>query len=250
MPLIDIAGQRIEVETIGGASGRPALLLLHEGLGSVALWRDFPKKLAAATGCTVATYSRAGYGRSGARQEPYRTDYMHREALQTLPRLIAALGLGAPVLVGHSDGASIAIIHAGAGHRVRGLILEAPHVFVEQISLDAIAAAKKAYETGDLKQRLARYHGDVESAFRGWNDAWLAPEFRAWNIEASLPGISCPVQVIQGSADPYGSLAHADAIARGVRGPCERVVLACGHAPHREAAAATLASMTEFIGRL
>ena len=250
MALLDISGRRIEVETIAGASERPALLLLHEGLGSVAMWRDFPQKLAAATRCAVTVYSRAGYGRSGPRDGTYGADYMHREALEILPQLIATLGLAAPVLVGHSDGASIALIHAGAGHRVRGLVLEAPHVFVEQISLDAIAAARTAYASGDLKRRLARYHEDVESAFRGWNDAWLAPEFRFWNIEAWLLGISCPVQLIQGNADPYGSLAQLDAIERGIAGPCERVVLDCGHAPHREAEASTLAAMTDFIGRL
>src|SRR5712691_4848017 len=199
MPFINVMDQRLEYE-LSPARDEAAstLVLLHEGLGSLALWRDFPARLAAATGSATLAYSRLGYGRSDALSAPRRVDYMHEEALETLPALREALAIADPILVGHSDGASIALIHAGAGRwPVRGLILEAPHVFVEDVTVASIAAAKEAYRTTDLRTRLARYHGDVDGAFRGWNDIWLDPAFRAWNIEASLPNIECPTLVIQ-----------------------------------------------------
>jgi pimeloyl-ACP methyl ester carboxylesterase len=176
---------------------------------------------------------------------------MDREALEILPALRAALGLAAPILVGHSDGASIALIHAAAATwPVAGLILEAPHVFVEALSLRSIAEARTAYDSGGLKTRLVRYHEDVETAFRGWNDAWLSPGFRDWTIAGRLPAIRCPTLLIQGADDPYGTLAQLDAIERGVAGPCERLVLPrCGHTPHREQEPATLAAMTRFVTR-
>jgi pimeloyl-ACP methyl ester carboxylesterase len=253
MGFATILGRRIEVARIAGTRpGAPTLVLLHEGLGSVAMWRDFPAKLAAATGCPAVAYSRYGYGRSEALARPHAADYMHREALEALPALRAALGLEHVILVGHSDGASIALVHAGARRwPVRALVVEAPHVFCEDLSLASIRAAKEAYQQGDLRQRLARFHDDVDSAFFGWNDAWLLPEFRRWNIEEYLPGISCPLLAIQGADDAYGTLAQLDAIERQVAGPFERLVLPqCGHSPHREQEAATLAAMTDFITRV
>jgi pimeloyl-ACP methyl ester carboxylesterase len=252
MPFLTAGGHRLEYERIDGARERPALILLHEGLGSIALWRDFPTKLAQAAGCPAVVYSRWGYGRSDALDGPRSVDYMHREALDTLPELRAQLGLDDAILVGHSDGASIALIHAGSGRwPVRGLMLEAPHVFVEDVSITSIAAARTAYETTDLRRRLARYHADVDGAFRGWNDIWLDADFRAWNIEEYLPGVRCPVLAIQGADDEYGTLKQLDAIERGVAGPFERLVLPeCKHSPHRDQEDAALAALMRFIVRL
>lgn len=245
---VEAGGHRLEIKRIEGSAGMPTLIFLHEGLGSLAMWRDFPDRVAAATGAPVLIYSRYGYGKSDALAGARAVEYMHHEALEVLPPLRGALGLDDVVLLGHSDGASIALIHAGAGRwPVRGLILEAPHVFVEDISIASIAAAKRAYETTDLPQRLGRYHDDVDSAFWGWNRIWLDPAFRAWNIEHFLPGVRCPTLAIQGAGDEYGTKAQLDAIARGVAGPFEQVVLAeCGHAPHRDQPAATLATMARW----
>ncbi len=253
MPDLVSGGHRIHYEQIAGTRAEaPTLVFLHEGLGSAALWRDFPAKLAARTGCPAVTYSRYGYGKSDPISAPRGVDYMHVEALEALPDLRSQLGLDNTILVGHSDGASIALIHAGAGRwPVRGLILEAPHVFVEEVSLASIAEAKTAYATTDLRQRLARYHDDPDSAFRGWNDIWLDPAFRAWNIESALPGVTCPVLAIQGADDEYGSLAQIAAIERGIAGPFERLVLAsCKHSPHRDQEAAVLDAMAGFIERV
>jgi pimeloyl-ACP methyl ester carboxylesterase len=245
---IEAGGRRLEVKRIGGAAALPTLVFLHEGLGSVAAWRDFPETLAAETGAPALVYSRHGYGKSAPLTAPRTVDYMHREALETLPELRDRLGIGEVVLVGHSDGASIALIHAGAGQwPVRGLILEAPHVFVEDISIAGVAAAQQAFDAGDLAKRLARYHDDAEGAFQGWSRGWLDPAFRDWNIEAYLPGVRCPVLAIQGAADEYGTVAQLDALARGLGGPFERLLLPnCGHTPHRDRKAATLAAMTRW----
>jgi pimeloyl-ACP methyl ester carboxylesterase len=252
MPFLTAGGHRLEYERIGGEAGAPTLILLHEGLGSLALWRDFPAKLAQATGCPAVVYSRHGYGRSDPLGGPRGVDYMHREALATLPELRAALGLDDAILVGHSDGASIALIHAGSGRwPVRAVLLEAPHAFVEDVSVASIAAARTAYDTTDLRERLARYHGDVDGAFRGWNDIWLHADFRAWNIEDVLPGVRCPVLAIQGADDEYGTLAQVDAVERGVAGRFERLVLPdCKHSPHRDQEQATLAAMARFIAQV
>jgi pimeloyl-ACP methyl ester carboxylesterase len=173
---------------------------------------------------------------------------MHDEALIVLPALLAELGIVRPLLVGHSDGASIAIIHAGSGHPVAGLVLIAPHVFVEEMGIEGIAAARVAFHDGDLRARLDRHHDNVDATFRGWNDIWLAPEFRAWNIEAYLPAISAPVLVVQGDRDQYGSMAQVDAIERRVAGPFERMVVAgAGHAPHHEAGADVVAAIRRFV---
>jgi pimeloyl-ACP methyl ester carboxylesterase len=252
LPFIDAGGHRLEYQQTAGDPGAPTLIFLHEGLGSVALWRDFPAKLAHVSGAPAVVYSRLGYGDSDRLAAPRAVDYMHREAQETLPELRATLGLEDVILIGHSDGASIALIHAGSGHwPVRALILEAPHVFVEAISVDSIAAARDAYAATDLRRRLQRYHGDVDGAFRGWNDIWLDPAFRDWNIEASLPGVSCPVLAMQGADDEYGTLAQLDAIERGVAGPFERLVLAhCKHSPHRDQEEKALAAMSGFIARM
>jgi pimeloyl-ACP methyl ester carboxylesterase len=253
MPFITIGGHRLEYERIAGTrSGVPTLVFLHEGLGSLALWKDFPAEVSTRTGAPALVYSRYGYGNSDPIAAPRRVDFMHEEALESLPALLGALGIENPILIGHSDGASIALIHAGTGRwPVRGLILEAPHVFVEELTVKSIAAARDLYRTTDLKQRLERYHADPESAFWGWNDIWLDPAFRSWNIEAALPGVACPVLTIQGADDEYGTLAQLDAIGRGVRGSVERLVLAqCKHSPHRDQPAVTLAAIARFIDNL
>ena len=253
MPFVEINRHRIEYAEITARRARtPTLVLLHEGLGSVALWRDFPAKLAAATGCRTVTYSRWGYGKSDRFHGPREPHYMHTAALDELPALRAALALDDAVLIGHSDGASIALIHAGSGRwPVRGLILEAPHVFVEDVSIIGIEEAKHAYDDSDLKRRLAPYHADVEGVFRGWNDIWLSPQFRAWNIEDCLPGVTCPVLAIQGIDDQYGTVEQVNAVARGVKGPFEKLLLDnCMHAPHRDQEADTLAAMVGFITTL
>jgi pimeloyl-ACP methyl ester carboxylesterase len=239
----------LEIVDIPGAE--PALVFLHEGLGSVAMWRDFPARVAAATGRRTLVYSRLGYGASAPLPAPRRPDYMHREALEALPALRAEHGLADAVLVGHSDGASIALIHAGAGHPVRGIVAMAPHVFVEDVTIRSIEAAREAWRTTDLRARLERYHADAEGAFRGWNDAWLDPAFRDWNIEEYLPAITCPVLAIQGRDDEYGTMAQLDAIERQVEGRVERLELArCRHSPHRDQPEATLAAIAAFVARL
>jgi pimeloyl-ACP methyl ester carboxylesterase len=205
--------------------GAPVIVFLHEGLGCVSLWRDFPARLAAATRCSALVYSRHGYGRSAIVSQGFEPDYMHREALETLPALLDHFEIEDPVFHGHSDGASIALIYAGnTGRPVRGLIVEAPHVFVEAESIAGLETAKQAFETGALKEGLARHHADAERTFRAWHDAWRDPRFLAWNIEVSLPAIRAPVLMIQGAADAYGTLAQLDAIEAGTAGRCERLV--------------------------
>ena len=245
----DIGGQRLEYVRLEGKPAAPTLVFLHEGLGSVAMWRDFPQRVVDATGHPALVYSRMGYGRSSPLTVARRPDYMHVEAMSMLPALLDRLAIERPILIGHSDGASIALIHAGAHARaVRAVAVIAPHVFVEELSVISIASARRLYETGDLRQRLARYHTDVDSAFRGWNDIWLAPEFRDWNIESFLGGIECPVMLIQGSDDEYGTLAQIDATQRQIPGRVERVELAaCGHSPQRDQPDATLAALARFI---
>jgi pimeloyl-ACP methyl ester carboxylesterase len=252
MPFLTAGGHRLEYEHLPGKHGAPTLVLLHEGLGSLAMWRDFPATLAQATDCPLVVYSRYGYGGSDPLTAPRTPRYMHDEALVALPELRQALGLDDVVLVGHSDGASVALIHAGSGRwPVRALILEAPHVFTEDMGIAAVAEARVAYDTGDLRQRLARHHGDVDGAFRGWCGAWLDPAFRAWTIEEYLPGVACPVLAIQGADDQYGTSAQLDAIERGVIGSFERLVLAdCRHSPHRDQASAVLAAMSAFVARV
>ena len=249
---IDVAGQELEYARIGADRPGSTLVFLHEGLGSVALWRDFPQRVAAAASLPALVYSRAGYGGSSALARTRTPRYMHEEALTVLPALLDALVIADPILIGHSDGASIALICAGAKARpVRALIAMAPHVFVEQRSIDGIEAAAMAYERTDLRAKLSRYHTDADSAFRGWNDVWLSPAFRDWNIESLLPGVACPLLLIQGLDDEYGTLAQLDAIERRVSGRVERLELdRCAHSPHRDRPDATLAAIVRFISTL
>jgi pimeloyl-ACP methyl ester carboxylesterase len=234
----------LETREIGGAE--PALVFLHEGLGSVDLWRAFPADLAAATGRRAFIYSRAGHGESDVPDAPRTPRFMHDEALEVLPGLLAEHGIERPVLVGHSDGASIALIHA-ARHPVDSLVLLAPHVFVEELSVTSIAEARDTFETTDLRERMGRYHRDAERTFRLWNDIWLAPEFRDWSIADVLPAVTAPALLIQGEHDQYGTLAQVEAVRDGVSGPAELVVLPCRHAPHLEAPEATLAAAAGFL---
>jgi pimeloyl-ACP methyl ester carboxylesterase len=231
---------RVETAWVGPeAPDRPLIVLLHEGLGSLAMWRDFPARLCAALGCRGLVYSRPGYGRSTPRpaDETWAPDYLQRQALELLPALLDALGVRRPcVLFGHSDGGSIALIHAARfPGRVAAAVVLAPHIFVEPVALAGIRATRAGYlATAELRQRLARYHDDVDSAFFGWNDAWLAPAFAAWNIEALLADIRCPVLAIQGHEDEYGTMAQIDGIAARVPGTTLLKLTDCGHVPHRD----------------
>lgn len=244
-------GKRLEAEWYGPRrAGAPALVLLHEGLGSVSTWRDFPAALARETGLGVFVWSRAGYGKSDPVELPRPLDYMQREGRFVVPEVLDQAGIESAILVGHSDGGSIAIVHAGsdASRRVRGLALLAPHVFCEDVSVESIDKARVAYLETDLRNRLHKHHGsNVDVAFWGWNRAWLDPEFRRWNIEAFLPAVRVPVTVIQGADDPYGTLRQVDAIERGVRGRFRRVILpGVGHNPAREAPDETIAAIEEL----
>ena len=223
--------------------------MLHEGLGSIALWKDFPELVAQRTGCGVFVYSRYGHGSSDRLVEKRSVDYLHHEAEIVLPTLLADAGIQRPILFGHSDGASIALIYAGKfPQSPRALILEAPHVFVEDLSVKSIAAAKIAYETTDLARKLGRYHEHVDATFWGWNDIWLDPHFRGWNIESYLDAIRCPMLVIQGEDDEYGGTCQIAAIQ--ARIPTAQVLLLprCGHSPHRDQQEATLDRVAEFVG--
>jgi len=247
---IEVCGHRLEYRRIAGVADGPALVFLHEGLGSIGQWRDFPDRVCAATGLPAIVYARYGYGQSDVRQHAFGVDFMHREALESLPELLRALGLERPILIGHSDGASIALIHAGSGHALRGLVTMAAHVFVEDVSIASIAAAKQAFETTDLPQKLARYHRDPAKTFYGWNDVWLAPEFRSWNIERYLPEIRCPLLAIQGCDDEYGTMAQIDAIARQAGGPVEVLKLEhCGHSAHRDQPEKLAQAVADFVKR-
>jgi pimeloyl-ACP methyl ester carboxylesterase len=251
LSFVTVQGRKLEVQKIPGTDANaPTLVFLHEGLGSVSMWREFPRQVVEATGCPAIVYSRYGYGDSEAFREPRSVRYMHDEALAALPELLAALAVSEPVLVGHSDGGSIALIHASA-HRVKGLVVMAPHVFVEDLSVKSIAEAKTAFVTTDLPQKLARHHADATRTFRGWNDIWLHPDFRAWNIEEVLPRVTCPMLAIQGFDDEYGTMAQLEAIAKQTGGPIELLRLAnCGHSPHRDQPRAVLEAMSRFIDRL
>ena len=248
---VRVCGRNLEYQLIPAHQiNRPTLVLLHEGLGSVAMWRDFPARLAAETGCRTVVYSRYGYGQSDVLEEAFKADFMHREAREALPELLAVLGIEKPVLVGHSDGASIALLHAGdSRNSVAGLVLMAPHCFVEDISIRSIEAAKVAFETTDLPAKLAKYHRDVRRTFYGWNDIWLHPDFLSWNIEDCLPNIRCPILAIQGEDDEYGTMAQVEAIAAKASGSpgVELLKLAdCRHSPHRDQTAAVIDAIGRF----
>lgn len=275
MPTIKIAGKNLEYVWHGPKPEEaPTLVFLHEGLGCVEMWRDFPERLSVATGCGALVYSRAGYGRSDPKGEPWPVGFMHEEALSVLPAVLDAFAVRETILVGHSDGGSIAIIHAGGTRdpRVRGLILEAPHVFVEEVGLESIRGIADLYRAGEgadrmpadrpqdagaptagapisFRRRLARYHGsNVDQTFWGWNDVWLNPEFRSWNIEEYLPAIKVPVLLIQGADDQYGTREQLRKIEAGCRGPVRAVMIeGCGHSPHLDQPERVLEVMKGFV---
>jgi pimeloyl-ACP methyl ester carboxylesterase len=227
---------------------RPTIVMLHEGLGSVAMWKEFPQRLAARTGCGILAYSRYGHGGSDRLTEKRAVEFMQHEGEVVLPELLHKLSIVHPILLGHSDGGSIALIFAGKYPEIPlALVLEAPHVFVEELSVASIANAKVAYRTTDLRRKLARYHEHVDETFWGWNDIWLNPQFRAWNIESYLPAIQCPILCLQGEQDEYGTSAQLRAIQERVRGTEILLLPHCKHSPHRDQPEATLARMAEFV---
>jgi pimeloyl-ACP methyl ester carboxylesterase len=247
-----VNGQQLEYQLLAPPNARHlTLVLLHEGLGCVAMWKDFPRQLAELTGCSVLSYSRAGYGGSTPCPLPRPLNFMHHEALDVLPKILSAAAIEQAVLIGHSDGASIALIHAGGlvDPRILGLVLMAPHVFVEDLTLTSIREAKVAYETTDLRERLARYHGDqVDCAFVGWNQAWLDPDFRDWNLEAYLPQIEVPVLLLQGENDNYGTVRQLEAIQAQLALSAELILLPdCGHSPFRDRPLETLQAISTFL---
>jgi pimeloyl-ACP methyl ester carboxylesterase len=244
-------GKRLETVRYDGDPAQPAIVMLHEGLGSISLWRDLPRTLCERTQCTVVAYSRYGYGGSDVLREKRDPDYMHREGESVLPELLVQLGIERPILFGHSDGASIALIYAGAHPgAVRALVLEAPHLFVEEISVRSIAAAKTVFETTDLPAKLARHHADPAATFAGWNDAWLDPRFRDWNIEAYAERVRVPVLLIQGEADEYGTTAQLDAIAARIPETQTLMVPGAGHSPHRDAPQLVIERVAAFVESL
>ncbi len=253
---LHVNGKRIEVVWHGPPPAEaPTLVFLHEGLGCVSMWRDFPQKLAAATGCGALVYSRFGYGRSAGCDLPRPLEFMHTEGLQVLPALLDVAGVKNCILVGHSDGGSIALLYAGGTPalpvRIRGLITEAPHIFREEVCERAIRDVTEIYRTGDLRQRLQKHHGEnVDCAFWGWADTWLHADFGRWNLEEYLASIHVPLLVIQGEDDEYG-MAAVEVIPRRAGAGAEVLLLPeCGHAPHRDQEETTLAAMSRFIHRI
>jgi pimeloyl-ACP methyl ester carboxylesterase len=244
----------LEYRMIGPSpADAPTIVMLHEGLGSAGLWGDFPEKLQAATGAGIFVYSRAGYGASTPATLPRPLDYMHLEALEVLPKLLDTIGFRRGLLLGHSDGASIAAIYAGgvADHRVRGVVMIAPHFVVEEISVSSIAEIKTAYESTDLKAKLARWHRDVDNAFYGWNGAWLDPKFRGWDISEYLAYIRVPVAILQGVDDQYGTIVQVEIAREECYCPVDVTIIpGAGHSPHREAPGATLDVISEFARRI
>jgi pimeloyl-ACP methyl ester carboxylesterase len=251
---IVIDGREIEAKWWGpGPEQKPTIVLLHEGLGCVTLWRDFPAKLAEMTGCGVLAYSRFGYGASAPVKLPRPLTYMHDEALQVLGRVLDQAGVKTAILVGHSDGGSIATIYAGGvqDFRLRGAVLIAAHFFTEDMGIASIEAAKVAYKTTNLREKLARYHRDVDNAFFGWNGAWLDPGFRAWRIDDFVATIRVPVLLVQGSADEYGTLAQFEVFCSEAYCPVERLVVAgAGHSPHLTHGEDVLPAVAGFVGRI
>jgi pimeloyl-ACP methyl ester carboxylesterase len=221
-------------------------VLLHEGLGSVGLWRGFPRVLADATGHRTILYSRFGHGASDPPPQPRTPSFMHEEALEILPEVLDQLEIAEPLLIGHSDGASIALIYA-ASHPVPGIVALAPHVFVEERTLEGIRVTEREFVTGNLRQRMTRHHDDPAVTFGGWCDVWLDPEFRDWQIEDLLPGIDAPLLLIQGEDDDYGTLVQLDVIEQSVSGPVQRLVVPGGHTPQLEQPDAVLDAIVEFV---
>jgi pimeloyl-ACP methyl ester carboxylesterase len=247
---LSIDGSTLEYRMIGPQpDAAPTIVMLHEGLGSVGLWGDFPEKLQAATGAGVFLYSRAGYGASSPARLPRPLDFMEIEALDVLPKVLDAIGFRRGLLLGHSDGASIAAIYAGGiqDHRVRGVVLIAPHFMVEEFGLKSIAGTKQNYDSGELKTKLARWHKNVDVAFNGWSGVWLDPNFRSWDISDRLAYIRVPLEIIQGADDQYGTLRHIEIAQEECYCPVDVTIIpAAGHSPHREAPDITLKAVADF----
>lgn len=247
---ITAAGRQLEARYIPGEPGYPVLIMLHEGLGSMGLWKSVPDDLSRRTGCPVLVYSRYGNGFSDVLQEPRRVSYMHEEALEALPAVLEAFDVRDAVLIGQSDGASIALIYGGeAGDCVRGIVAEAPHAFVEELSVESITRAKFAYETGGLRERLASHHEDADRTFYGWNDIWLDPAFRAWDIRHAIRKIAAAMLLVQGTDDEYGTLAQVEEIRSCASASrVDALILAeCGHAPHRDRPEPVLGAIAAFV---
>ncbi len=251
---LDLPPMRLEYRMIGPRpDAAPTIVMLHEGLGSVAIWGKFPEKLAAATGAGVFVYSRAGYGHSSPGKLPRTVSFMHEEATEVLPRVLDAIGFQRGILFGHSDGASIAAIYAGSvqDHRVRGLVLIAPHFFIEEMGLAEIRRAREAFVAGPLREKLKRWHADVDCAFRSWSEPWLDPQFRKWDITEPLGYIRVPILIVQGEKDQYGTLKQVETAQEECFCPVEAVVLpGIRHDPCREAPELTLDTVADFINRL
>ena len=258
MPFVEAAGQRLHYEWAGPEpADAPTLVFMHEGLGSVSMWRDFPESLAQATGCGMLNYSRRGYGQSepiGEAREPH---FMHDEAMTVLPEILTKLDVRRPILVGHSDGGSIALIYAGSGAANGGgptpeaMIVEAAHVFVEELTTKSITQIGMAFHDTELPKKLGRHHDDPDGMFRAWHDIWLEPAFADWNIESYLPQVVCPLLVIQGKNDEYGTRRQVDAIVSQAGGPTEVLMVDdCGHSPHRDQPSRVLSAMTDFVRRV
>lgn len=247
---LDVAGHSLHYARLGTGFESSPLVFLHEGLGSVELWRDFPSAVVQRARRPAVIYARHGNGWSTPLGEPRRPGYMHEEALEVLPRVVSHLVAGTPALVGHSDGASIAVIYAGAGNAVERLVLIAPHVFVEETTVDSIASIRESFDSSELAEKMAKYHTDPETTFYGWANIWLSPEFRSWNIEDHLPAINCPTLLIQGDADEYGTVAQLEAIEEKANAPTERVLVeGAGHSPHLSHPEIVAAAVADFVGR-
>ena len=248
---VTVDGRRLETLRYPPSGKETTIVMLHEGLGSVSMWKDFPERIAETTGCGVLAYSRYGHGKSERLAEKRGADFMHHEAQVVLPELLKRCEIQAPILLGHSDGGSICILYAATtALKPKALVLEAPHVFVEDLSVSSIAKIRATYQTADLPKKLARYHDHVDETFWGWNDIWLDPRFRSWNIEECLSHITCPVLVIQGQDDEYGTLAQVEAIKARVPGTETLVLRKCGHSPHRDQPEKTLTAITKFVHRV
>lgn len=251
MAFATISGVQLEYRLLEEDQPGPTLVFLHEGLGSVDLWKDFPQEVAEATGSPALVYSRRGYGRSDPLDAPRSPSFLQDEATATLPALLGRLGVEEPILIGHSDGASIALVYAGAFPDARGVVAMAPHVFVEPEAQKAATALEESFLTGDMPDKMSRYHQDPHATFYGWFDIWRSPGFRDWNIESVLADISCPVLVIQGADDEYGTVAQVEAVESGIPGTVERLWLEeCGHSPHRDQPDQVRSAIVEFVSRV
>jgi pimeloyl-ACP methyl ester carboxylesterase len=247
--MVTVDGLAVEIADLPGDGARRALVLLHEGLGSAGLWRGFPDALHEATARRVIAFSRFGHGRSQPPRAPRTPAFFHEEALDVLPALLEQIDAPEPILVGHSDGGSIALVHASA-YPVAGLVLLAPHVVVEDITVDAIDETRVQFEEGRLRERMARHHDDPDAAFRGWCDVWLDPAFRDWSLEAEAAAVTAPALLIQGADDPYGTLDQLDRIQARVRGPVVRLVVPGGHSPHFDQPEAVVGAIADFVAPL